>query len=186
MTLQDFEEHSDGKPIAIEWLASALAGRKRWPCHLVVAVWPVLYLKNVAPSRHEYDRGIESDFESGRCPIYQTAPMEMLPEPAYGRDCLYIYLSRKFDNTIPYTLEAYKTYSSARDWQQYLAVFAVGTASVIGVLQLAKYSDPASTADVRRHVLGLRYEIQKSIQPKHKKCQAQQNSRDGGSVTTGL
>jgi hypothetical protein len=53
---------------------------------------------------------------------------EMLPEPAYGRDCLYIYLSRKFDNTVPYTLEAYKTYSSARDREQYLAVLAVGAA----------------------------------------------------------
>ena len=54
-----------------------------------------------------------------------------MPEPAYGSDCLHIYLSRKFDNTIPYTLEAYKTYSSGRDWLQYLAVFAVGAAGTI-------------------------------------------------------
>ena len=108
------------------WLAAS-AGLAIW----FVAVWPVLYLKNVAPSRHEYDRGIESDFESGRCLIYQTAPMEILPEPAYGSDCLHIYLSRKFDDTIPYTLEAYKTYSSGRDWRQYLAVFAVGAAGTI-------------------------------------------------------
>jgi len=62
---------------------------------------------------------------------------EMLPEPAYGRDCLYIYLSRKFDNTVPYTLEAYKTYSSARDREQYLAalsVAAAGTAIVSGLV----------------------------------------------------
>ena len=107
------------------WLAAS-AGLAIW----FVAVWPLQYLKDIAPNRHEYDRGIETDFESGRCLTYQTAPLEMLQEPAYGGDCLYIYLSRKFDNTIPYTLEAYKTYSSARDWQQYLAVFAVGTAII--------------------------------------------------------
>ena len=55
-----------------------------------VVVWPLQYLKDIAPSRHEYDRGIETDFESGRCLIYQTAPMEMLPEPAYGRDCQHL------------------------------------------------------------------------------------------------
>ena len=102
------------------WLAAS-AGLAIW----FVVVWPLQYLKDIAPNRHEYDRGIETDFESGRCLIYQTAPMEMLPEPAYGRDCLYIYLSRKFDNTVPYTLEAYKTYSSARDREQYLAALSV-------------------------------------------------------------
>ena len=114
------------------WLAAS-AGLAIW----FVAVWPVLYLKNVAPSRHEYDRGIESDFESGRCLTDQTAPMEMLQEPAYGRDCLYIYLSRKFDNTVPYTLEAYKTYSVARDREHYLAALAVaaaGTTIVSGLV----------------------------------------------------
>ena len=54
--------------------------------------------------------------------------METLPEPAYGKDCLYIYLSRKFDNTVPYTLEAYKSYSSACDREQYLAALGVGAA----------------------------------------------------------
>ena len=104
------------------WLAAS-AGVAIW----FVAVWPLQYLKDKAPNRHEYDRGIERDFESGRCLIYQTATMEMLPEPA-GRDCLHIYLSRKFDNTVPYTLEAYKIYSSARDREQYLAALAVGAA----------------------------------------------------------
>jgi hypothetical protein len=128
MTLQDFEEHSDGKPIAIEWLASALAGRKRGPCHLVCCRVAASVCELHGPNRHEYDRGIESDFESVRCLSYQTAPLEMLPEPAYRRDCLHIYLSRKFDDTFPYTLEAYKTYSSARDREQYIAVLAVGAA----------------------------------------------------------
>ena len=89
------------------WLAAS-AGLAIW----FVAVWPLQYVNDMAPNRHEYDRGIESDFESGRCLSYQTAPLEMLPEPPYGRDCLHIYLSRKFDDTFPYTLEAYKTYSS--------------------------------------------------------------------------
>ena len=63
--------------------------------------------------------------------------MEMLPEPAYGRDCLYIYLSRKFDNTVPYTLDAYKTYSFERDREHYLAALAVaaaGTAIISGLI----------------------------------------------------
>ena len=76
------------------WLAAS-AGLAIW----FVVVWPLQYLKDIAPNRHEYDRGIESDFESGRCLIYQTAPIEMLPEPAYGRDCLHIY--RVENSTIP-------------------------------------------------------------------------------------
>ena len=77
------------------WLAAS-AGLALW----FVVVWPLQYVKDIAPNRHEYDLGIESDFESGR-------PLEMLQEPAYGTDCLHIYLSRKFDNTVPYTIEAY-------------------------------------------------------------------------------
>ena len=116
------------------WLAAS-AGLAIW----FVAVWPLQYVNYMAPNRHEYDRGIESDFESGRCLIYQTAPLEMLPEPAYGRDYLHIYLSRKFDDTFPYTPEAYKTYSSARDREQYLAVLAVGAAGTIIVSGLAYF-----------------------------------------------
>ena len=114
------------------WLAAS-AGLAIW----FVVVWPFQYLKEIAPDRHEYDVGIESDFESGRCLTYQTAPLEMLPEPTYGGDCLYIYLSRKFDNTVPYTLEAYKTYSFARDRENYLAALAVaaaGTAIISGLV----------------------------------------------------
>ena len=85
------------------WLAAS-AGLAIW----FVAVWPLQYVNYMAPNRHEYDRGIESDFESGRCLIYQTAPLEMLPEPAYGRDCLHIYLSRKFDDTSPIRLRPTK------------------------------------------------------------------------------
>ena len=114
------------------WLAAS-AGLAIW----FVAVWPLQYLKDIAPNRHEYDRGIETDFESGRCLTYQTAPLEMLQEPAYGGDCLYIYLSRKFDNTVPYTLDAYKTYSFERDREHYLAALAVaaaGTAIISGLI----------------------------------------------------
>ena len=112
---------------------AARAGLAIW----FVVVWPLQYLKDIAPNRHEYDRGNETDFESGRCLTYQTAPLEMLQEPAYGGDCLYIYLSGKFDNTVPYTLEAYKTYSFARDREHCLSALAVGaagTAIVSGIV----------------------------------------------------
>ena len=118
------------------WLA-ANAGLVIW----FVVVWPLQYLKEMQFGRYGYDRAIEEDFESGRCLTYRTAPMEMLPEPAYGRDCLHIYLSRKFDNTVPYTLEAYKIYSSARDREQYLAVLAVGAAGTAIVSGLVYFSD---------------------------------------------
>ena len=79
--------------------------------------------------------------------------MEMLPEPGYGKDCLHIYLSRKFDNTVPYTLEAYKIYSSARDREQYLAVLAVGaagTAIVSGLVTSRIYQAAALIALISR------------------------------------
>jgi hypothetical protein len=59
--------------------------------------------------------------------------------PAYGTDCLHIYLSRKFGNTVPYTIEAYKAYSFARDREHYLSALAVGaagTAIVSGLVYL--------------------------------------------------
>ena len=105
------------------WLAAS-AGLAIW----FVVVWPLQYLKDIAPNRYGYDRGIENDFENGQCLTYQTAPLETLREPGYGEDCLHIYLSRKYDNTVPYTLEAYKTYSYERDREQYLAALAVGAA----------------------------------------------------------
>ena len=49
-------------------------------------------------------------------------------------------LSRKFDNTVPYTLDAYKTYSFERDREHYLAALAVaaaGTAIISGLIYLS-------------------------------------------------
>ena len=86
------------------WLV-ATAGLAIW----FVVVWPLQSLKDWQFGRYDYDRAIEKEFESGQCQTYQTAPLETLREPAYGKDCWHIYLSRKYDNTVPYTLEAYKT-----------------------------------------------------------------------------
>ena len=58
---------------------------------------------------YDFDRKIEKEFASGQCRAYQTAPLVNLREPGYGEDCYYIYLSRKYDSTVPYTLESYNS-----------------------------------------------------------------------------
>ena len=108
------------------WLAAS-AGLAIW----FVVVWPLQYLKDMQFGRYGYDRAIEEDFENGQCLTYQTAPLETLREPRYGEDCWHIYMSRKNDNTPPYTLEAYKTYSYERDREQYFAALAVGASGAI-------------------------------------------------------
>ena len=58
------------------WLAAS-AGLALW----FVVVWPLQYVKDIAPNRHEYDSGIGGDFESGRCLTYQTAPLKCFRSP---------------------------------------------------------------------------------------------------------
>lgn len=63
--------------------------------------------------------------------------MGKLREPGYSESCYHIFLSRKYDSTIPYTLEAYKSDNSAKSWAQYLAALgigATGTAIVSGLV----------------------------------------------------
>ena len=93
-----------------------------------VVVWPPQVLKDTQAGRYSYDRAIEKEFEGGKCVTYQTAPLGTLQEPAYGNPCYHIYLSRTYDNTVPYTLEAYKTDKSAWDRNQYLIALGMGAA----------------------------------------------------------
>jgi hypothetical protein len=81
----------------------------------------VQVLDDMHTGRYSYDRDIEQEFESGQCRAYETGSLEKLPEPGYGKACYHIYLSRKYDNTVPYTLEAYKSSNSAKGREQYLA-----------------------------------------------------------------
>ena len=90
-----------------------------------VVVWPLEALKDWQLGRYDYDRGIEKEFESGQCQTYQTAPLESLREHGYSGGCWHIYLSRKYDDTVPYTFEAYKRNNSAWDREQYLFALAV-------------------------------------------------------------
>ena len=93
-----------------------------------VVVWPLQSLKDWQLERHDYDRAIEKEFESGQCQNYQTAPLESLREHGYREGCWHIYLSRKYDDTVPYTFEAYKRNSSAWDREQYLFALVMGVA----------------------------------------------------------
>jgi len=114
------------------WLV-ATAGTAIW----FVVVWPVKSLGDMQSGRYSYDRAIEKDFASGQCLTYQTAPLEKLQEPVYGNACWHIYTSRKYDNTVPYTLEAHKSSNSAesRDWYLIkLGIGAAGTAIASGLV----------------------------------------------------
>jgi hypothetical protein len=94
-----------------------------------VVLWPLKSLQfNV--SEYDYERAIEKEFKSGQCQTYQTAPLEKLVEPRYGEGCYHIYTSRKYDNTntVPYTLEAYKSNESAEHRNWYLMALGVGVA----------------------------------------------------------
>ena len=93
-----------------------------------VVVWPLQSLKDWQLERHDYDRAIEKEFESGQCQTYQTAPLESLREHGYSEGCWHIYLSRKYDDTVPYTFEAYKRNNSAWDREQYLFALGMGVA----------------------------------------------------------
>ena len=102
-----------------------------------VVVWPLQSLKDWQLERYDYDRAIEKEFESGQCQTYQMAPLEQLRAPGDSESCWHIYLSRKYDNTVPYTLEAYRTKNSASDRDEYLAALgtgAVGTAMASGLV----------------------------------------------------
>jgi hypothetical protein len=46
----------------------------------------------------------------------------------YSEGCWHIYLSRKYDDTVPYTFEAYKRKNSAWDREQYLFDLSMGVA----------------------------------------------------------
>jgi hypothetical protein len=105
------------------WLAVS-AGLAIW----FVVVWPLQSLKDMQFGRSGYDRAIEEDFESGQCLTYQTAPLEKLREPNYGEGCWHIYTSRKYDNTVPYTLEARDNSNSATDRNWYLMALGIGAA----------------------------------------------------------
>ena len=102
-----------------------------------VVVWPVQVLKDMEVSRYSYDRDIETEFASGQCRAYQAGPLTKLREPGFSEGCWHIYTSRKYDGTIPYTLEAYKSSNSAKSREQYLyalAMGAVGAAIVSGLV----------------------------------------------------
>ena len=77
------------------------------------------------------------NFESGECLTYQTAPLEELRKPGDSENCWHIYLCRKYDNTVPYTREAYRTKNFASDRDEYftaLGTGAVGTAMASGLV----------------------------------------------------
>jgi hypothetical protein len=93
-----------------------------------VVVWPVQVLKEMEVSRYSYDRDTEKEFESGQCRAYQTEALGKLREPGYSEGCYHIYLSRKYDSTAPYTLEAYKRSNSGNSREQYLYALAIGAA----------------------------------------------------------
>ena len=118
------------------WLAAS-AGLAIW----FVVVWPLQYLKEMQFGRYGYDRAIEEDFEKRTMPNLPNGTDGNASRARLWQRLLHIYLSRKFDNTVPYTLEAYKIYSSARDREQYLAVLAVGAAGTAIVSGLVYFSD---------------------------------------------
>lgn len=91
------------------WLVAS-AGLAVW----FVVVWPLQVLKDTEDGRYSYER-CEKDFANGQCRPYQTAPLGTLQEPAYGQPCYHIYLSRKYDSTVPYTPEARNSSNSAQD-----------------------------------------------------------------------
>ena len=85
-------------------------------------------LLKMVVEEYDDDRAIEKEFESGQCQNYQTAPLESLREHGYREGCWHIYLSRKYDDTVPYTFEAYKRNNSAWDREQYLFALVMGVA----------------------------------------------------------
>jgi len=87
---------------------------------------------------YDYDRAIEKDFAGGQCLTYQKAPLERLQDPPNTRsDCWHIYTSRKYDDTVPYTLEAYNSNRAAWHRNVYfwaLGIGAAGTAIASGLV----------------------------------------------------
>jgi hypothetical protein len=92
----------------------------------LVVVWPLDALKG--DGRYSFDRGIEKEFESGQCRTYQTAALSTLKQPRIDEGCYYIYLSRQYDSTVPYTLEAYNRKNSADSRDAYLVALGIGAA----------------------------------------------------------
>ena len=103
-----------------------------------VVMWPLQSLKDWQLGEYSFDRAIEKEFASRRCQTYQMAPFEQLQDPRDGEGCWHIYTSRKYHDTVPYTLEAHKSETGPQESRNYdltaLSMGTAGTAIVSGLV----------------------------------------------------
>ena len=93
--------------------------------------WPLQWAGKSRDFHFNYRWELEKDFRNPQCRACQTAPLGTLSKPSFGEPCYHISFSRQFDETVPYTLEAYDRDRSAQWRKTYLEALAFGTIGTI-------------------------------------------------------
>ena len=118
-----------------KWLRGANLWQRLWFVASVLFIsyatllWPLMEAAKTRLSTWNYTEAIEKEFRNPDCLAYQTEPVTSLEEPEYseiGSTCYHVYLSRQYDSTTPYTLEAYQQNRSAQYWNSLFVALAIG------------------------------------------------------------
>src|SRR5262245_4622007 len=97
----------------------------------LIGWWPLSAAGEQRAGSWNYRSAIVKDFANPACQDYQVRPIRDLREPGWDQGCWYIYTSRKYDDTVPYTLAAYDRERDAHWRDVYLSVLGLGTAATV-------------------------------------------------------
>jgi hypothetical protein len=103
----------------------------------LIGWWPLQWAGKTYDYQFSYRWELEKDFRNPQCRAYQIAPLSTLSKPSPGEPCYEISFNRQYDETVPYTLEAYDRRVSGWWRRSYLEALAVGT---IGTILLSAFA----------------------------------------------
>jgi hypothetical protein len=99
----------------------------------LIGLWPLGFGSEGRISNSDYRRDLLADFKNPACREYSVSPLNTLIEPHLTEPCYHIYTSRKFDNTVPYTIEAHDRHLYQHYRSVYLSALGFGTLATVAI-----------------------------------------------------